>query len=86
MGSYIATKTCVIPGIKACFKLLCIVHTKRKQKKQKKKDTKDLYTHIENTIKKSIHIHNNIPSEKKFLLTRRRSSKILLPPIIREDT
>ena len=59
---------------------------KKKTKKTKKKDTKDLYTHIDNSIKKSIHIHNNIPSEKKFLLTRRRSSKILLPPIIREDT
>jgi len=86
MGSYIATETCVIPGITACFKLLCLIHTKKKKKKKKKKDTKDLYTHIDNSIKKSIHIHNNIPSEKKFLLTRRRSSKILLPPIIREDT
>ena len=75
MGSYLTTETCIIPGITACGKLLCFIHTKRREKKQKEKDKKELYNRIHKTINDNL--------DKKLLLTRRRSSKVLLPPILK---
>ena len=85
MGAYITAETCIISGISSCGKLLCFIHSKKKEKKQKQKEkkqkekeNKELYKQIHKSIDDNL--------EKKFLLTRRRSSRVLLPPIIKEGT